>query len=500
MNSPATSGDPGSGAAPRGPLTVEQYLTAVLDDVPSPTPTTLPLADCAGLVLAEDVAAKLPVPPFTNSAMDGFAVRAADLVAGGGTSGAGGAGGAGGADDASSVSGHGAGATLPVSADIPAGTAPGPLVPGTAARIMTGAPVPDGADAIIPVEDTDSAPGPRPCPATVTVSAEVAGRVRAGAHVRPAGEDVGVGDVVLRAGEVLSAAALASAASIGHGELPVFARPRVAVVATGAELVAPGLTPGPGQIPDSNAILLTTLARDWGADVTVVRASGDTADELADALARAAADADVVVTSGGISAGAFDPVKTLAAEGRADISFFKLRQQPGGPQARGRIGDAVLLGLPGNPVSVFVSAILYLRPLLAKVAGLGDGRDVVKRDGTRGAEHAAPSLPDLDIIDVIADAEFRARRGKVRFVPVSVADGRARPVHERGLGSHLIASLHRANALLVLPAAGSVDPADVAAADGDPATVPAPETYGPGDRLAAIPLDPALRRGKDRHS
>ena len=167
MNSPATSGDPGSGAAPRGPLTVEQYLSAVLDDVLSPTPTTLPLADCAGLVLAEDVAAKLPVPPFTNSAMDGFAVRAADLVAGGGTS--------------------GAGATLPVSADIPAGTAPGPLVPGTAARIMTGAPVPDGADAIIPVEDTDSAPGPRACPATVTVSAQVAGRVRAGAHVRPAG-------------------------------------------------------------------------------------------------------------------------------------------------------------------------------------------------------------------------------------------------------------------------------------------------------------------------
>ena len=111
----------------------DENLSAVLDDVPSPTPTTLPLADCAGLVLAEDVAAKLPVPPFTNSAMDGFAVRAADLVAGGGTSGAGGAGGA---DDASSVSGHGAGATLPVSADIPAGTAPGPLEPGTAARII----------------------------------------------------------------------------------------------------------------------------------------------------------------------------------------------------------------------------------------------------------------------------------------------------------------------------------------------------------------------------
>ncbi|MFD5868202.1 gephyrin-like molybdotransferase Glp [Corynebacterium sp. NPDC060344] len=483
MNSPATGGDAESGAAPQGPLTVAQYLRAVLDDVPAPTPTTLPLADCAGLVLADDVAAKLPVPPFTNSAMDGFAVRAADLAGGLARAGGGGTGEAAAAAHGDTDDAGAAAVTLPVSADIPAGTAPEPLAPGTAARIMTGAPVPDGADAVIPVENTDSAPGPRPCPATITVSAEVAAGVSAGAHVRPAGEDVGVGDVVLRAGEVLSAAALASAASIGHEELPVFARPRVAVVATGAELVAPGQTPGPGQIPDSNAILLPTLVRGWGTDVTVVRASGDTADELADALARAAADAEVVVTSGGISAGAFDPVKTLAAEGRADISFYKLRQQPGGPQARGRIGGAVLLGLPGNPVSVFVSAILYLRPLLAMMAGMGEGRDVVKRDQQPDTHRTDPALPDLPLIDVIADAEFRGRRGKVRFVPVIVDGGRARPVHERGLGSHLIASLHRANALLVLPEAG-----------------PAPEAYGPGDRLTAIPLDPALRRGKDRHS
>ena len=334
------------------------------------------------------------------------------------------------------------------------------------------------------MEDTDSAPGPRPCPTTVTLTADVTGRVRAGVHIRPAGEDVDVGDVVLRTGDVLSAAALASAASIGHGTLRVFARPRVAVVATGAELVAPGEAPGPGQIPDSNTILMTTLARGWGADVTVVRASGDTADELADALARAAADADVVVTSGGISAGAFDPVKTLAAEGRADIGFHRLRQQPGGPQACGRVGDAVLLGLPGNPVSVFVSAILYLRPLLAKLAGREAGEAVVKRNDRPTANLAAPAIPGMETIAVIADAEFRARRGKKRFVPVTVVDGRARPVHERGLGSHLIASLHGANALLVLPEAGA----------------DAPDVFSPGDHLAAIPLDPALRPGKDRHS
>lgn len=459
MNPTVTGDDAAPGRSPSTPLTVEQYLAIVLDDVPAPTPTTLPLADCAGLVLADDVAATLPVPTFTNSAMDGFAVRTADVA-------------------------PAAGVTLPVSADVPAGTWPEPLEPGTAARIMTGAPVPDGADAIVPVEDTDSAPGPRPCPTTVTLTADVTGRVRADAHIRPAGEDVGVGDVVLRTGDVLSAAALASAASIGHGTLRVFARPRVAVVATGAELVAPGEAPGPGQIPDSNTILMTTLARGWGADVTVVRASGDTADELADALARAAADADVVVTSGGISAGAFDPVKTLAAEGRADIGFYRLRQQPGGPQACGRVGDAVLLGLPGNPVSVFVSAVLYLRPLLAKLAGREAAAAVVKRNDRPTANLAAPAIPGLETIVVIADAVFRARRGKKRFVPVTVVDGRARPVHERGLGSHLIASLHGANALLVLPEA-----------DAD-----APDAFSPGDRLAAIPLDPALRPGKDRHS
>lgn len=483
MSSPTTSDDPRPGASAEGPLTVEEYLAVVLDDVPAPTPVSLPLEDCAGLTLADDVVAKLPVPTFTNSSMDGFAVRTADLAEAGR---AGGNGRGGGAGEAGGTGRAGATVTLPVSADIPAGVAPEPLVPGTAARIMTGAPVPDGADAVVPVEHTDSAPGPRPCPATITVPAEVA----AGAHVRPAGEDVGVGDVVLSAGEELSAAALAAAASIGHGSLRVFPRPKVAVVATGAELVAPGATPGPGQIPDSNAVLLTTLARGWGADVTVVRASGDTADELAEALARGAAGADVIVTSGGISAGAFDPVKTLAAEGRADIGFHKLRQQPGGPQARGRVakrevsGFAVMLGLPGNPVSVFVSAILYLRPLLAKLAGEVIG-DVTSDEA--GGNTGVSNATGLATIDVVADAEFVARRGKRRFVPVIVTDERARPVHELGLGSHLIASLHRANALLILPEAGDGD------ADG-------PATHVPGDRLTAIPLDPALRRGKDRHS
>lgn len=462
MNSGSTSGNDTTSATARRPLAIAEYLREVLGLVPAPEPATLPLDQCAGLVLAADVTAALPVPPFTNSAMDGFAVRTADLA----TARAGGDGG-----DAT--------VTLPVSADIPAGTAPGPLEPGTAARIMTGAPVPDGADAVVPVEDTDSAPGPRPCPAHITVPADV----RPGAHVRPAGEDVTPGDVVLHAGEELTAAALASAASIGHGSLPVFARPRVAVVATGTELVEPGTVPGPGQIPDSNAILLTTLARGWGADVTVTRASGDTADELADALTRACADADVVVTSGGISAGAFDPVKMLAAEGRADISFRKLRQQPGGPQACGHVGGAVLLGLPGNPVSVFVSAILYLRPLLLKRAGACTDSDFLADTGATAIDGVA----GLPAIDVTAGARFRTRRGKTRFAPVAIDGGRALPVHELGVGSHLIASLHRADALLVLPEAGDGDPADPDA--------PTRGTIAPGTRLTAIPLDPVLRRG-----
>ncbi|WP_295629649.1 molybdopterin molybdotransferase MoeA, partial [uncultured Corynebacterium sp.] len=279
----------------------------------------------------------------------------------------------------------------------------------------------------------------------------------------------------------LTAAALAAAASTGHGSLPVYARPTVAVVATGAELVAPGQTPGPGQIPDSNAILITTLARDWGAEVTLVRATGDTADGLAEALSRAA-EADVIITSGGISAGAFDPVKSLAAEGRADISFHKLRQQPGGPQARGRVGDAVLLGLPGNPVSVFVSALLYVRPLLMKLGG----RDVVTHDHDDPRHPDATTVAGLETTTVTAETEFFPLPGRRRFVPAVITDGHARPVHEAGVGSHLIATLHRANALVVLP-------------EGTP-DAPVPDAYAPGTPLTAIPLDPALRRGKDRHS
>lgn len=475
-------------AGPAGPLTVGEYLAEVLADVPALPPRHLPLAECGGLVLAEDAAALLPVPPFTNSAMDGFAVRAADVsdVAAEkpGDSNENGAGSVGGDR-------NGAGSVeLPVSADIPAGAAPGPLAPGTAARIMTGAPLPDGADAVVPVEETDSAPGPRPCPPTVRVPASV----RAGDHVRPVGEDVVPGDPVLHAGEALTAAALAAAAGVGHGELAVHPRPRVAVLATGAELVDPGIVPGPGRIPDSNTILLSALAEGWGAEVTVVRVGGDTADELADAFSRASGTADVIVTSGGISAGAFDPVKSLAAEGRANVAFRKLRQQPGGPQAHGRVGDAIMLGLPGNPVSVFVSALFYLRPLLARLAGhrdvgkhgVGTHRDDTHDDrtredrtrggGTHGDEkHEVAGLPTFG---ATAGAEFKARRGKTRFVPAQVRDGTALPVHELGLGSHLIASLHSADALLIVPEAG----------DGL-----GPDIITPGTALQAIDLATALR-------
>ncbi len=234
-------------------------LLAALEPLPA---VVLPLAEAHGLVLAEDAIAALPVPPWTNSAMDGYAVRAAD-AAGAGLS----------------------PAVLPVGGDVPAGAVPAPLEPGTAQRIMTGAMLPEGADAVVRVEDTDQEPGPRPLPERV----EIRVAPRPGFNVRRAGEDVGVGDPVLGAGAVLSAAALSALASTGAGSVRAVPRARVAVVSTGAELVDPGAAPPAGSIPDSNSVLLSGLVVEHGAALASVTRSADTAASLAGALTAAAA-------------------------------------------------------------------------------------------------------------------------------------------------------------------------------------------------------------------
>ena len=364
----------------------EAYITELLAALEPLPAVVLPLAEAHGLVLAEDAAAALPVPPWTNSAMDGYAVRAADAAGAGPSP-----------------------VVLPVDGDVPAGAVPAPLEPGTAQRIMTGAMLPEGADAVVRVEDTDQEPGPRPLPERV----EIRTAPRPGLNVRRAGENVGVGDPVLGAGAVLSAAALSALASTGAGSVRAVPRARVAVVSTGAELVDPGAALPAGSIPDSNSVLLSGLVVEHGAALASVTRSADTAASLAGALTAAAASADLIVTSGGVSAGAFDPL-TMLAEDRAALDqdraagaairlrFARVAMQPGKPQGHGTVRaddgrEVPLIMLPGNPVSVLVSFRTIVAPALARLMGhdgVGGTGGTSGNVGVTGGSGDGPGRPD----------------------------------------------------------------------------------------------------------
>lgn len=398
-------------------ITVEEHLEGVLALAGPPRVTWLGLADCLGLRLAQDLVARLAVPPFTNSAMDGFAVRAADVS---------------GASSTTPV-------VLAVVGDVPAGAvAERPVGPGQAVRVMTGAPIPPAADAVVPTELTDQPLGEAPLPSRVSVTSPVV----PGQHVRRAGEDVRPGAVVIPSGQELGPAALAAAASVGWGSLPVFAPVRVAVLATGSELVAPGEVPGPGQIPDSNSVLVEALVRRAGGQVVSCERSGDEVAAFSAALERALA-ADLVITTGGVSVGAFDVVRQVRARGRLD--FRSVAMQPGKPQGLGRLDAAdgrqvPLLAFPGNPVSVFVSFRLFAAPLLAAMAG--QRWEPVERTAVAGVGWTSPP-------------------GRRQFVPVRLDGDRCTPVHRLGSGSHLVASLSAANGLAAVATdVTAVEPGD----------------------------------------
>ena len=459
-----------------GMQALEDYVAGLLADLEPLPAVVLPLAEAHGLVLAEDVPAALPVPPWTNSAMDGYAVRAADAA---------------GADRSPVV--------LPVGGDVPAGAVPAPLEPGTAQRIMTGAMLPEGADAVVRVEDTDQEPGPRPLPERV----EIRVAPRPGLNVRRAGEDVGVGDPVLGAGAVLSAAALSALASTGTGSVRAVPRARVAVVSTGAELVDPGAALPAGSIPDSNSVLLAGLVVEHGAALASVARSADTAASLAGVLTAAAAGADLIVTSGGVSAGAFDPL-TMLAEDRAALDqdraagaairlrFARVAMQPGKPQGHGTVRaddgrEVPLIALPGNPVSVLVSFRTIVAPALARLMGRdgggaagtggitgGSGAETADADSATGPVNgpAAPARPRSGswppvrarAAEAWKTAGERRQYIPVRFVPAptgaAARPGRGTvgptrwvaPTHRLGSGSHLVASLPAAQALAVVEA------------------------------------------------
>ena len=465
-------------------LSVEAYVAEVLAALTPLPAVDTPLFAAHGLVLAQDVTAALPVPPWTNSAMDGYAVRARDTE--------------------SAV--PQAPVILPVAGDVPAGTAPAPLVPGTAQRIMTGAMLPENADAVVKVEDTDQAPGPHPPPAEVGIRVAA----RPGLNVRQAGEDVGIGDSVLTAGTFMTATAVASLASVGLSAVRAFPRPRVAVVSTGAELVEPGQELPAGAIPDSNSLLLAGLVAEHGARLASVSRSVDAAESLATALIEAARGADLIVTSGGVSAGAFDPLVMLAeddedgengentADGTVRLRLSKVAMQPGKPQGHGvvRIEDGgthrqvPIITLPGNPVSVLVSFITVVAPALARLAGRDSVPGPLPGSGV-GRPHDALSMRAR------AAAAWRTPPGRRQHIPVRFVQAPARasvedvegmedmensapgaaaesteraecaertestgstaspvlwvePTHRLGSGSHLVASMAAAEALAVV--------------------------------------------------
>ena len=434
---------------------VDEYLNQVLTQVNSLPPTVMPVAEALGATLAEDVFARFPVPPFTNSAMDGFAVRSCDLpnvLENTSTPAATGA-----EKSATTVPAatpsqselpsapgdDGAKKTLPLTLPVEADIAAGDnedyqLSPGHAIRIMTGARMPAGADTVIKVEDTTLPAGPLDLPKEVTIER----CPRAGANVRKAGEDAAVGDLVLAAGTVLTPAALSSAVSIGYSELPVYRRPRVAVISTGLELRPAGASLKGAQIPDSNSVLLEALLRRQDVIVSGVYSSDDEPEVFAKTLEQAAQGADLIVTTGGVSAGAYDVVKQVGLSG--GLAFTKVAMQPGKPQGFGSIAapdgaDVYVATLPGNPVSVFVSFHVFVRPVLAALSGK-EGRAALQ---TR----AAPTT-----------VAWKSPAGKRQFVPVHLTEAErvgdtptVTPTHRLGARSHFVASLHQANALAIVP-------------------------------------------------
>ncbi|MGI8574275.1 MAG: molybdopterin molybdotransferase MoeA [Egibacteraceae bacterium] len=312
-----------------------EYRRALLNRLQPLEPIELTLREAHGCVLAEDVTAAEDVPAFANSAMDGYAVIAEGLAAG---------------------------SDLVMVGEVAAGAAAPPRVGGgQAVRIMTGAPIPPGADAIVPVEVVEERAG--------SVVLRVA--PLPGEHVRPAGESVTAGQHVLSSGRRLGPAEIGMLASVGRERVRVHPGPRVAVVATGDELVPPGAPLRPGQVRDSNSFALAALAREAGAEAFRVTQVGDRSAELEEAFEGALAQADLLVSSGGVSAGRYDLVKRVLAQ-MGDVTFRKVAMKPGMPQAFGFVRGVPAFGLPGNPVSAYVSFEVFVRPAIRRLQGRTD--------------------------------------------------------------------------------------------------------------------------------
>ena len=382
---------------------VETHLARVLAAIRPVEPARLGPEAAEGAVLAEDAAALTPLPSFDNSSMDGYAVHAVDIAA---------------ATAEAPV-------ILPVTDQVPAGdTRALTVAPGTCVRIMTGALFPAGADAVVPVELTDGG----------SDRARFSRPVVKGYSIRRRGDDVAEGDVLLPAGTRLGPAQIALLAASGHGSVLARPAPRVAVLATGNELSEPGSALVPGQIWESNSHMLAAAVRQSGGSATRHRA-GDDPEKVLALIGELSAQADLLITSGGVSMGGeHDVVKAALSGGGAEtITFRKVAMQPGMPQGFGVVGPdrTPILTLPGNPVSAFVSFWLFGRPALDALQGL-----VSQPAPARRAELASP---------------VRSPQGRRSFLRgVLSADG-ATVTPLTGQGSHQLGALARANALIVVP-------------------------------------------------
>jgi molybdopterin molybdotransferase len=391
-----------SHGSPADMISVEAHLADILSTVRRLTPIDLAISEAEGCVLAEDITARAPLPPFDNSAMDGYAVISADVAQ---------------ASKDTPV-------TLRVSGEVAAGdTGAYAVTPGSCLRITTGAKLPGGADAVVPVEDTDGGV------AQVVIKAPVA----AGDSVRYSGGDARQGDVLLPAGTRLSPMQIAVLAASGRARAEVYPRPRLVVLSTGNELTDPGRPLAPGKIWDSNSYMLTAAAREAGCLAYRHGPIPDDPLEMMPAIEDQLLRADLIVTSGGVSMGGEHDVVKETLSRLGTVSFRKVAMQPGMPQGFGTIGEdrTPIFTLPGNPVSAYVSFQLFVRAALGALQGQLDRRLPMVPATVTGPLRSPPG-----------------RRSYLRGV-LNPADGTVVPL--TGQGSHQVATLGRANALIVVP-------------------------------------------------
>ena len=400
-------------------LSVEQALTRILSHFQPVKTESVPLSESNNRVLAVDIVAADDLPLFDNSSMDGFALRAVD----------------------SSNAAPASRVTLRVVADIPAGSSPTiSLAPGEAARIMTGAQLPEGADSVVPVEDTDF--DDRDAGSAPPKQVQIAKSVNTGENVRPRGMDVHKGDIVLHSGQRLNAQSMGVLAMLGHAKVEVHKKPRVALFSSGDELLAVGAPLEPGKIRDSNSYMLAALIESTGAEVLRLGVAKDSHNSVSSLLERAVAqNADLILSSAGVSVGAYDFVKEVI-ESNGALDFWRVNMRPGKPLAFGNFRNIPFIGLPGNPVSAFVGFEVFVRPTLWRLGGLSDG----------GRQIVRVRCED----EILSDGRESYLRATVQRVGENRIPTAKLTGHQ---GSGNLLSLVQADALLIIPAGVKCVPA-----------------------------------------